>query len=289
MIHVKSGDAHFIMRIKESDFYGEVHSLFKRTMNIRCLDSGVLYTVACRDLDNAPNTLIADFTNIHVFDIKLNMRVSSSMHRLYIDDRMVLSVELTEQWVCKLPQFPVNYSKLKKNISVMKKYMHEFGQQGKRKRTEQLDHSFEKEVARLLQERSVVFVHELYAGREEKAVNAAQRLLGLGPGLTPSGDDFLVGFFGVIHLPGGPLHSHTTLCCKILNQAAQYTNEISLAALQQAANGRVRECIVTLIDDLAYGTSEQVLTSLFDVLRIGSSSGMDIAMGIYSGMQLCCK
>jgi len=148
---------------------------------------------------------------------------------------------------------------------------------------------FEEEASRMLRDRAALFLSELYAGRKEHAVKAAQRLLGLGPGLTPSGDDFLVGVFAVMNLRGGPLHACQGVCQEIMRPASRLTNEISLAALKQAANGRVRDCIVELIDALAYGTPEQLIPRIDAVLRIGSSSGTDIAMGIYAGLELSCQ
>lgn len=289
MIHVISGDSLFLARIEEAAFRGTVHSLFERTLNIRCSDSGELYTVACRDLDNGPNTLIADFTNLRPFDIKPGEGVFCSANRLYIGDEMAFLTEDADNWQCILPEYPARSHALRINLPVMKQYIDEFGKSGGVRIASQPHNRFEKEVSRMLQERSMAFLSELRAGRKESAVQAARSLLGLGPGLTPSGDDFLVGIFAVMNLHGGPLHAYTSLCQEILWQASQRTNDISLAALKQAAAGLVRDSIVKLIDTLAYGTLDRLLPCIAEVLRIGSSSGTDIAMGIHAGLGFSCQ
>jgi hypothetical protein len=289
MIHALSGDSLFIARIEEAAFHGTVHSRFDRTLNIRCADSGDLYTVACRDLDNGPNTLIMDCFNLRPFDIKPGEGVSCSANRLYIGNRMALMTENADYWQCILPEYPARSNALRLNLLIMKQYIDEFGKCGGMKTTSQPHNRFEKEVSRMLQDRSVVFLNELCAGRKESAIQAGRSLLGLGPGLTPSGDDFLMGIFAVINLHGGPLHAYTSLCQGILWQASQRTNDISLAALKQAASGLVRDSIVKLIDTLAYGTQDLLLPRIAEVLRIGSSSGTDIAMGIYAGLRFSCQ
>lgn len=289
MILAKSGDSRFVDRIQIGAFHGIVHSTFSRTLNILCTDSEDLYTVACRNLDNAPNTLIAGFENLSSFEIVIGDRVYSSTNLLQIGHRLTVSTVNAEKWRCTLSEYPKNSEKLIANLSIMKQYIDNFGKGGGMIKAHWPQNSFEEEVTRLLQERSEAFLCELNANRRENALQVAQSLLGLGPGLTPSGDDFLVGLFAVMNLKGCPLQAYSYLCHEILSKAHQYTNEISLASLKQAACGHVRDSIANLINTLGYGTPEQLLSSLTTVLGIGSSSGTDIAMGIYSGMRFCCQ
>jgi hypothetical protein len=286
MLQVISGDSSFLKRIEQASFCGTVHSLFKRVLNIRCLDSEVLYTIACRDIDNGPNTLILDIENLLVYPIELKETVHSAANQLVIGSSMKLTINGAKGWKCSLPKYPSDDSKLRANLPIMKQYLDEFGQSGGMISTDDPQSSFQEEVSRLLQERSTAFLSELKAGRMEKAIQTARSLIGLGPGLTPSGDDFLLGLLAVINLQGNPLHAYSSWCQEILRGASQWTNEISLAALNQAASGQVRESITKLIDALTYRTPDQVIAGLSEVLNIGSSSGTDISMGIYSGLQL---
>jgi hypothetical protein len=59
-----------------------------------------------------------------------------------------------------------------------------------------------------------------------------------------------------------------------------------MAALTQAARGRVRESIAALIGSLLNGRPERLVDPLQRVLSIGSTSGTDIVTGIRCGLEL---
>ncbi|WP_313637133.1 DUF2877 domain-containing protein [Paenibacillus sp.] len=289
MIHAKSGDTRFLDRIDAETFYGTVHSTFNRTLNIRCLNSGELYTIACRDFDDGPNTIIADFADLRHFHIRVNESIYGMANQIRIGNQMILFTKNSRRWTCTLPDFPKSTSLLKKNLPIAMRYINEFGQGGGIQPCQQSGNIFDKEITRMLKERSDALLEAFIWGREQGVILAARQLLGLGPGLTPSGDDFLVGLFAVMNLQGSPLSVFKSLYSQIIIHAQQLTNEISFAALHQATQGQVRESMVQFIKALLNGNTETFFPTLSTVLGIGSSSGTDIAMGICSGLQLCCK
>lgn len=67
-----------------------------------------------------------------------------------------------------------------------------------------------------------------------------RRLLGLGPGLTPAGDDFLAGLMTVFHASGLPATA-TALFRTIRPQLSSLTNPVSAAHLLETGQGRVSE------------------------------------------------
>ena len=125
--------------------------------------------------------------------------------------------------------------------------------------------------------------------REEKmnaATDYAVSMIGLGPGLTPSGDDFLVGFFAVLNIKNSPACRFHGLCGAVLDQAEDLTNKISLAAMKTAAHGQVRQSLVDLFNALFDNRSDLDEAVLSRVLDIGSTSGADMMMGILYGLKL---
>lgn len=111
-------------------------------------------------------------------------------------------------------------------------------------------------------------------------------MLGLGPGLTPSGDDFLVGLFAMLNVPGSPCRGWLGGGTAVLEHAGDATHAISLAALEAAAGGRVRESIVALIEALLHGSPASLFHPLRRVLAIGATSGADLVAGILAGLDL---
>lgn len=105
-----------------------------------------------------------------------------------------------------------------------------------------------------------------------------QALLGLGPGLTPSGDDALAGMLLALSALRSSGQQNALGAC-VARHAAQATNAVSRAHLEQAARGLgaapIHEGINVLLTD------DADFSGLFTNLRsIGHSSGWDTFTGI---------
>lgn len=101
-------------------------------------------------------------------------------------------------------------------------------------------------------------------------------LLGLGPGLTPSGDDVLGGTMIALHATGKP--DAARMVHAALRALPGHTNAISLAHLEAAARGRGAEALHLCLAGLLQGRFPE---GAFRRLgRIGHSSGWDMALGM---------
>ena len=80
---------------------------------------------------------------------------------------------------------------------------------------------------------------------------ALAALIGLGPGLTPSGDDFLCGVMATLHYLGGSAVARR-LAEGVLAAAAE-TNLISAAYLRCAAEGETSEVLFNALSSIAAG------------------------------------
>lgn len=104
------------------------------------------------------------------------------------------------------------------------------------------------------------------------------RLLGAGPGLTPSGDDFLSGVLCALYSLGQD-DSAQVLWDSVSDNANKSTNEISVALLNQAAAGRCSEKVSILIEVLfGYGPSTPDNLSTL-LAQLGQTSGWDWLAG----------
>ena len=102
---------------------------------------------------------------------------------------------------------------------------------------------------------------------------AVDALAGLGPGLTPAGDDALAGILLI-------LGAHDRAAAVAAADRAR-TNDIARAFLAWAARGQSIEPVHRLLSaDDAGGAS----AALADLLRFGHSSGADLAFGLRLGM-----
>lgn len=111
---------------------------------------------------------------------------------------------------------------------------------------------------------------------------ASQRLLGLGVGLTPSGDD-LVGavFFTLRHAPIAHWQAAMPGLRKRISRAAQSaTNPISAALLDDLLQGSSYRALHDLLDALHTQHLPAIQDAMRALLRVGASSGTDMLAGV---------
>ena len=101
------------------------------------------------------------------------------------------------------------------------------------------------------------------------------RLIGLGIGLTPSGDDFLCGILAGLHMQGKESTEFADFLRGDIQKNLYRTNEISAAFLSCALEGHFSLAVNQLWTNPC---TEQIL-QMFQ--SIGHSSGMDTLCGIY--------
>jgi len=111
----------------------------------------------------------------------------------------------------------------------------------------------------------------------------ARNLVGLGPGLTPSGDDMLIGFMAIAN------HTYENrefvrLLHSAIASLLPRTTDISAQALSNALDRDYCESVQNCIRDLCEGSKEEVYISAASLMNIGATSGSDIACGMYFGM-----
>jgi len=116
------------------------------------------------------------------------------------------------------------------------------------------------------------------------------RLIGLGPGLTPSCDDMLMGFMISLLLVTEALNGDVSYV-KRINQviaslAIGRTTLISQKLLEHAALGEASEMIHNLVEAILTGNGEQVREATLKLLAVGHSSGTDTLLGILLGFHV---
>jgi len=109
--------------------------------------------------------------------------------------------------------------------------------------------------------------------------NDVAQLIGLGPGLTPSGDDYLGGVLvGLRWLGRGAQADSLWRWLEPRLQAR--TSAISAAHLAAAASGQVHEALHDVLDDLSAWQAPDLHPSLARLDAVGHTSGWDALAGI---------
>src|SRR5687767_3921582 len=116
----------------------------------------------------------------------------------------------------------------------------------------------------------------------DAALRTASRLIGLGPGLTPAGDDVMAGTIAGLVLLGHP--SADRFAAGVYALAAGRTTELSRALLRHAACGRVS-------GEFARSEERRVgerplMPAVAALLSTGSTSGRAMALGLSTAIDL---
>lgn len=113
-------------------------------------------------------------------------------------------------------------------------------------------------------------------------------LIGLGSGLTPSGDDLLLGFLAGLWCgvwnKRERMHFLGNLGDAVI-RLSRGTNDISRAYLSHAARGQVSSRLADLAGAICRGENSDRLPALVEsAMRIGHTSGMDAVTGLLIGL-----
>jgi hypothetical protein len=117
------------------------------------------------------------------------------------------------------------------------------------------------------------------------AIRSARQMIGLGPGVTPSGDDILIGFLAGLWSVAGESREKLTFIrsfCAELMRLTRQTSEISRTYLFHAAQGQLSSSLSHLAEAMATGKS--VEEAVQTAIRVGHSSGMDSVTGLLIGL-----
>ena len=107
-------------------------------------------------------------------------------------------------------------------------------------------------------------------------------VVGRGPGLTPAGDDVLVGIFaGLTLAPSTQAVAQAQVLARALDPHLASTCDLSAHLLRQASRGLFGRALHELVSALAADTPPDLLHARIDrVVKVGATSGADACAGV---------
>ena len=288
------------VEVPSHSFSGTVHSVFRQAYNVR-LESNRLVALLPSEKSNVPHGIRLNTSSqpvsfdllrvgqpvacrggilrINSADFSVDLRTA---HLWHID---LKGLHIDLRWPTQAQSWAVAWSELKTSPrrSGLSRIME--------------DSSLPEGLPATSAASGVLLQHSAYAIPSllratrnlqlDDAMTSIKPIIGLGPGLTPSGDDFLVGYFAGLWCTAGSNPSRMRFLSALgseLSHAAQNTNEISGAYLQSAANGYVSEPIATLALQLKHANNtSSVKAATQTALQVGHTSGSDGVMGLLLG------
>ena len=123
----------------------------------------------------------------------------------------------------------------------------------------------------------------LEGGDRSGAADVAARLIGLGPGLTPSGDDVLVGIEAALHALAQPSAGFLALA---IGDVEERTTTLAATLLRHAAAGEFAERLHTLLAALLGSNDEMIPAAIGRAVAWGATSGTDCLLGVLIGLDV---
>ncbi|MEJ2487992.1 MAG: DUF2877 domain-containing protein [Anaerolineales bacterium] len=135
------------------------------------------------------------------------------------------------------------------------------------------------QVVNRIDRRILDLVQAIQGGTDDQILEIAAALLGMGAGLTPEGDDFLIG----LCLSKARMSSPITWDQVLSDRSTRKTTRLSANLIEVATHGWADERLVTAHDTLFQGT-EEAATAVNNLLGWGNTSGRMALAGITAGI-----
>lgn len=126
-------------------------------------------------------------------------------------------------------------------------------------------------------------VAALETGDRSLAAEVAARLIGLGPGLTPSGDDVLVGIEAALYALARPSAGFTALA---MDHVEGRTTALAATLLRHAGAGEFAERLHSLLAALLGPDDEAIPAAIDRAVAWGATSGTDCLLGVLIGLDI---
>lgn len=261
---------------------GRILATFSRSCYLD-LEERIVALVS-RELLNGPLNVVISLPQRVTFDrVTVGAEVNSAQDRISVEGGLEISLEGAKRWDARLRRWQSNDDDvLANNLTVLRTIL--LSEAPKESFARQLpapDHGSSESLDRSRNRRATDAMTRLQAGLRNvdpvAVADATQRLAGLGPGLTPSGDDVLVGT--LLALIVRPSEQTEPLPRAIMASAAGRTTRISMAYLEAAARGEASETWHRLIAALPENDHTQLLTAARRVIAFGETSGADMLAG----------
>lgn len=262
----------------------KIHSVFDKVINIVSKDD-ILYTISNKNTDNAPYTLKVDYDGSFKDIVNEDVDVFKNKDKIIIGNIEIdlYSINIWSMKNDKITTFSETI--LKKNIRFFNMLIDSIGKDGGckyyySKNFLNIEYNNGSLIEKELSKRIETFYINLNKNKLRK--EDITKLIGLGMGLTPSGDDFLTGFLGTISI----FECNKSLFNKIKNFISiplTSTTDVSSAMIKAAVEGKYREYLNEFIYSFLEEDENKFLKSFKNLLTIGSSSGTDMSIGVVLG------
>lgn len=289
-------------RAQHQGVIGHIHSVFRHVLNIAFLEGGLGFIVG-PEVGKGPLSICVDIPE-HIDLVSLGLDTGLIVSRvadLIVIGTNVLAVSIKEAALWESNLLFTNVLRMPRDIERNLMTLREVAvSSGKHSGLGQLIELSESDfsdvackmepVAQLALPHILRLLKAIKSYNTNNIMESVMHLIGLGPGLTPAGDDLLIGLMLSMLYFAENLNINTARVRNvnraIISCVHARTTSVSQEFLIQAAIGNANEQILNLIEALLIRESYDVEQVARTVLAIGGTSGTDTVLGVLLGSHL---
>jgi uncharacterized protein DUF2877 len=266
-----------------------VEAVFERSFYLRSGDEFIC--IGESEIGNGPITLIGNLGPLSNLELQPGHSAAVCDRHIVIGNSIRLTLDQSESW--RSPPWPICPSPIRLIDTCaalawraaidapeesLARHVSAIPQTSRRQRP----------LARIARPRIAIFEHWLSAVLDARHVRvmafeeAIQGLIGLGPGLTPSGDDFLVGALALLDAID-ERDAHVALARAIIDTLPGSTAPLSACFLRAATAAYVGENLHRAVSSVI---ASDVDAAMAAVENIGHGSGWDLMAGITTTLRV---
>ena len=264
--------------VPDADFDGAVHSVFRNAL-ILAVDGGGLVTLVPEEAGALPGGITLGAEAGIGFDrmVAAGARAAARAGILRVaDSGLTVDLRQAEAWRSRLDELTLDLAS-ESSRKAWDRAAAVLAADGRAER-----------FLRIAGKPVFALVDAACGFRQAEARALMERLVGLGEGGTPAGDDFLVGFAAALHASAARnvrRRGFAEAFFEHLQSLGDRTNDVSRVYLQAAVAGEVSEKLTDLVMRIARGDETvSVEAAAAAAVAVGHTSGADGTLGLLAGM-----
>ncbi len=248
--------------LTKKSFAGSVVGIYQDFCNIMGND-GRMITIAISPIGKSPFSVLIERQDL-TRSITAKMNVRANQYGISISDTIFISLNNAETWDPKMLQFPQTFCLKASSAELLFES------------TQWFEPTFKNSNDKYVIDKLIAGAEQLQHAliNRHPIKRSVKYLAGLGFGLTPSGDDYLLGVMASLWIT-----KNTHSLDEIARLSSQKTTSLSAAYLIAASKGDFAECWHDLVQSVLYQDPKTLRDSISEFTQIGASSGQDALAG----------
>jgi hypothetical protein len=287
-----SQDLHDLLLHHENIVF-RVHSIFRGSVNLLS-PAEELVTIARTDVDMMPMGMTVDLSSAHIawpFEVDDSVVYNGQLEFVIPKNENRIRLRHARVWrpILSAPSGEIACAS-EEALSMIKKTLLELDSGGVSSVIRFIDGDTRESSCTSIYARFITgdicsFIDAVEAKDWERSLYQAELLVGFGPGLTPSCDDFLAAFILSLHYMNQWNHQDDQALLSFLQSivelARSRTTIVSYSMLRHASAGKASDSYLKILEALATHNLPELRRAIDRVLEFGATSGADFLFGIW--------